>query len=460
MEIQIGNLTSIVKTDNPQILRGLHKKYGFYVPGYQYATSFRKRRWDGKKRYFKENGTFKTGLLKRILKDLDAIGCKNPKLTTEVVGLDATIKNVKGFKYRKYQKDAVEYCLKHMRCLINSPTGSGKTLIMAGAIHSLQKADPDLKAVILFKEKGVLKQTYEFFKSCKLDSIGINSGEGYTEGNIMLSTVQSISRILDTHLEQAKVLMVDEVHQFGVGETTIAAIESFPNAVYRFGFTATIPQEKSESVNARMTLEGAFGNVFTTRTMEDLIDDGSIARPIIQIIQHEAFVDKDATYPEVYDQAVVNCSDRNAKIKTIVTQIYKTNKKAKVLILVKNLQHMRNLEGMIPNIHTIEGDTILEDRYKVIGKFVNSDENATIIGTKVMQTGISIDEITHMIDARCMKGEIPVIQGLGRGVRKETGIDVVYYYDFYDTAKYLKKHSDSRINHYKHLNLEINYVKI
>ena len=59
-----------------------------------------------------------------------------------------------------------------------------------------------------------------------------------------------------------------------------------------------------------------------------------------------------------------------------------------------------------------------------------------------------------------MKGEIPVIQGLGRGVRKEKGVSVVYYYDFYDTVKYLNKHSKSRLKHYKNLNLEINYVKI
>tara|TARA_R110000782_G_scaffold184388_2_gene274668 strand:- start:30312 stop:31694 length:1383 start_codon:yes stop_codon:yes gene_type:complete len=460
MEIQVGNLTSLVKTDNPDILKGLHKKYGFFVPGYQYAISYRKRRWDGKKRYFKLNGTFKTGLLKRVLKDLDTIGCKDPLIKTDIAGLDSKVKKIKGFTYRKYQKDAIKYCLENLRCLVSSPTGSGKTLIMAGIVHSLQTIDPDLKVIILFKEKGVLKQTYDFFKSCALSNVGVNSGEGYIDGNIMLSTVQSIDRILDTHLDDATVLMVDEVHQFGTGETTIAAIESFPNAVYRFGFTATVPQEKSESVNARMTLEGAFGPVFTTRTMEELIDDGSLARPIIQIVHHEDFVDEEQTYLEIYDQAIVNSESRNNKVLSIVNQVYETNKSAKILILVKNIQHIRNLEALIKGVAVVEGDTPLEDRYKVINKFIEAKGNATIIGTKVMQTGISIDEITHMIDARCMKGEIPVIQGLGRGVRKEKGVSVVYYYDFYDTVKYLNKHSKSRLKHYKNLNLEINYVKI
>jgi len=364
------------------------------------------------------------------------------------------------FKYREYQEKAIYQCLKNRRAIVDSPTGSGKTLIMAGCIAALQWGDSP-KAVVLFREKGILKQTYEFFKRCGIKDLGLNSGEGYIEGKIMLSTVQSIERIIDTHLKEATILMVDEAHQFCKGETTIAAIESFPNASYRLAFTATPPREVAKDINARMVLEGSFGPVYTTRTAEDLIKDGALAKPIIQIVDNTSTsaVDEDLTYLEVYDQYIVNCDRRNDKIKDIVSKVYASNPNAKILILVKNLQHIENLQSRINNCYTIEGKDDIDSRYNVINKFVKDQEPATIVGTNVMQTGISIDEITHMINARGLSGEVPTLQGLGRGIRKAKGKDEMYFYDFYDRMPYLEEHSIQRANHYKRLKFEVQNVR-
>ena len=76
-----------------------------------------------------------------------------------------------------------------------------------------------------------------------------------------------------------------------------------------------------------------------------------------------------------------------------------------------------------------------------------------------MQTGISIDEITHMINARGLSGEVPTLQGLGRGIRKAKGKDEMYFYDFYDRMPYLEEHSIQRANHYKRLKFEVQNVR-
>ena len=459
MNIETGVLTSRLITDNPEILKVLYDKYGFHVPGYQYVGAYKNRRWDGKKRYFKANGEFKTGLKSRIIKDLEAIGWENTESKTSTY---LKLKSVKNFKYRDYQKEAIDHCLLEKRCILDSPTGSGKTLIMAGIIKSLLDDNPDLKGIVLFKELGILQQTYDFFLKCGIDCIGINSGKGYIDGQIMLSTVQSIDRVIDTHLDDSMLLMIDEAHQFCKGETTIAAIESFPNAKFRFAFTATIPKEDRDSINARMVLEGAFGEVFTTRTAEDLIKDGKLAKPIIQIVEYEPDepVDEDISYQEAYDTHIVNCEKRNSMIGKIADMIQTKNPKAKILVLVKNLEHITNLEPYMKNCFTVEGKDSIEDRYKVINSFVDHEESAVIIGTNVMQTGISIDEITHMINARGLKGEVPTIQGLGRGIRKAEGKDTMYFYDFLDKVPYLDGHSKARIKHYTNLKFEVNHVKL
>ena len=338
---------------------------------------------------------------------------------------------------------------------------SGKTLIMAGIIKSIRSYMKNCKVVVLFKEKGILKQTYDFFKSCGLDNLGINSGEGYIYGDVMLSTVQSIHKILDTHLDSAEVLMVDEVHQFGKGEVTVEAIQAFPNAIFRYGFTATIPELKSDP-HLRLVLEGAFGPVYETRTMEDLIKDGMIAKPIIQIIEYAPKLDDsdhDLSYQEIYEKFIVNSSDRNKLITTICSSIDSNNKNHKTLILCKNLEHVRTLSDLIPNSFTVEGKDSLEDRYKIINKFLKS-KSGYLIGTNVMQTGISINEISHMVNSRGLEGEIPTIQGLGRGVRKADGKDVLYFYDFMDKVPYLEDHSKKRLKHYKNLKFEITHVKL
>lgn len=461
MRIIVGNLTTALETDNPKIIQALKDKYAFPVPGYQFSPAYKARRWDGKKRYFGANGKFKTGLLDRILKDLKAIGVEDIDWVDRVEESEPFIPSVSKFEYREYQEKAIYNCLLKRRAIVSSPTGSGKTLIMAGCIAALQHGNEDLHAVILFREKGILKQTYEFFKQCGIEGLGINSGEGYEHGKIMLSTVQSIERIIDTHLDQSTLLMVDEAHQFCKGDTTIAAVESFPNATYRLAFTATPPREGSKDINARMVLEGAFGEVYTTRTAEELVKDGSLAKPIIQIINipEPSSVDSDLSYLDIYDEYIVNNEFRNNVIKDTVSKVYKGNSNAKVLILVKNLQHISNLKSLIPNCYTIEGKDDIGSRYDIIKEFINDEKPATIIGTNVMQTGISIDEISHMVNARGLAGEVPTVQGLGRGTRKAEGKSEVYMYDFIDNVKYLKAHSDQRIKHYTNLKFEVRYVK-
>ena len=460
MKIVIGNLTSTLETDNPKIINALRDKYAFSVPGHEYSQAYKRRRWDGKKRYFSANGKFRTGLLPRIVEDLKNIGAEDIEWENKPELETYYLPEVGNFEYREYQEKAIYECLNKKRAIVDSPTGSGKTLIMAGCIAALQWGD-NPKAVILFREKGILNQTYEFFKKCGIKNLGYNSGEGYLPGNVMLSTVQSIEKIIDTHLNEAEILMVDEAHQFCRGDTTIAAIESFPNASYRVAFTATPPREGSKDINARMVLEGSFGPVYTTRTAEALIKDGALAKPIIQIVDNNptSSVESDLTYLDIYDQYVVNCDQRNDKIKTIVSKIYQSNPNAKILILVKNLQHIENLQARISNCYTIEGKNDIDSRYDIINNFIKDDAPATIIGTNVMQTGISIDEISHMINARGLSGEVPTLQGLGRGIRKAEGKDKMYFYDFYDHLPYLENHSKQRIHHYERLNFEVSNVR-
>ena len=447
MKILVGNQKSKIITDNPKLFTALQRLYTFQVPGATYSPSYRRRSWDGKKRFISNAGMFRTGLLPRVLDHLKKIEC-----TPEIEYRDKKtntpdMAHFDSMKYYDYQETLIIKALKEKRGVISAPTGSGKTLIMGGLIKSLG----DKKMVILFNSKQLLKQSYDFLKDvCGIENIGLCFGEGYIYGDIILCTVQSIEKIIDTHLETAEVLMVDECHEFCSGKRTLPAIQSFPKAIWRFGFTATIPSEPIK----KYALEGALGGTIKSVSTKELVDKGKLTKPIIQIIEREYLADGEdihENYIEIYDKYIVFNKERNNKIKEIVDEIRENGDRSRILILTRSLDHGRTLEKLLDGGETqfLEGANSLGERYKSISKFRGAEQSSTLIGTKILQTGINIEEITHFINARGMKSEIATIQALGRALRKHKTKQKVYIYDFIDKEKYLLTHSKQRIKHYK-----------
>jgi superfamily II DNA or RNA helicase len=457
MKIRSGIIDSIIETDNPNIIKVLSDKWAFHVNGYQYTPTYKRGHWDGKKRFVSAAGKFKTGMLVNILRDLNQVGCTPEVIREHGEGPKLIFKrNIKEFKLHDYQQEAISKALVAERAIIKSPTGSGKTLIMAATLTAFPKA----KITILFDERSILTQTYEYLtRKCGFKDVGINLGGDFKDGRIMLSTVQSIDKILDSHLNQSEVLMVDEVHKFCRGEMTVAAIQSFPNARYRFGFTATMPDDRI----GELTLVGAFGDVIETKSTQELIAEDKLAKPIIQMLEYEDEIseqDLDSDYATIYEKFIITSEKRNGIIFSLAAKIAEANPEAKVCILVKNLEHLQTLRNAIPNSFTLEGINTIHERKQAIKDFLECDSAAFLIGTKVLQTGINIEEITHLVNARGLKDKIPTLQGLGRGMRKSAGKTSVMVYDFFDHIPYLREHSKARIRHYEDEGHDVSRIKL
>jgi len=211
MKILVGIQKSRIVTDNPELFKALQRLYTFQIPGATYSAAYRRRSWDGKKRFIGNSGVFRTGLLPRVMDHLKKIDCI-PDIECNIPKESPPkIEKFSNMKYYDYQEDLIGKALEAKRGVICAPTGAGKTLVMGGLVKSLGNR----KMVILFNSKQLLKQSYDFLKDiCKIESVGLCFGEGYIYGDIMLCTVQSIEKILDTHLEDTEVLMVDECHEF------------------------------------------------------------------------------------------------------------------------------------------------------------------------------------------------------------------------------------------------------
>ena len=449
MKIKVNTLNSRIETDNSDILDALYRLYSERQPGYQYSGAYKRRQWDGNIHFITRNGTFRTGLLNRVLEDLKKIEC-DPEVHYEQSEFSQqydTNYEIGTFTYYEYQKELIEQSLREKRGIVKSPTGSGKTLIMAGLVKALAGR----KMVLLFNAKQLLTQTYDFLtKTCGMDNIGLCFGEGYIYGDTMLCTVQSIEKILDTHLEEAEVLMVDECHEFSNGKTTLAALRAFPKALYRIGFTATPPSD----IIPKLNLEGSLGPVWTSVDTSGLVEAGKLTKPIIQLIDRPytaSGADEDKPYLEVYEDYIVNNDERNNIIKEIVNEIRRSSNRSRILVLTKSLDHGRTLQNLLGDgeVQFLQGEDSLGERYKSISSFRRFRGSSTLIGTKILQTGINIEEITHFINARGMKSEIATLQALGRALRRHDSKDKVFIYDFMDKEKYLREHSNARKRHYE-----------
>ena len=449
MEIFISNTYSILKTTNTKLLKALGKKYKCKAPGAEYASSYKRGHWDGYTYYFNpKTGKFGTGLLYSILEDLDYLEY-DYKISDSRPSIEIGDSEIDGIEPRDYQENLIREALELKSCIIKSPTGSGKTIIIAAILKALEGKT----GLLFFNKKQLLKQTSDFLTKCGIEH-GLAFGDGVDIKPLTLVTIQSIDKVIDTHLKTSEFIMFDEIHEFAKGKVARKVLSSFPTATYRIGLSATPPKDR----HSQLTLTSFLGKQIEYVTAKDLVEEGYLTLPSIQLLELPDLDDSETTgktYQEIYEELIVDYKHRNELIVNIVSKI--TDDNAKILILTKNLAHAKYFKENIPGSYQLEGKDSLEDRDKTLQKFLDKDGPSVIIGTIIFQTGIDIPELTHLVNARGLKSEIATVQALGRTLRKHENKSQVYIYDFIDKAPYLGKHSKLRVDAYKSLDFNIEF---
>lgn len=447
MKIFVSNIYSVLETKEEDLLKALGKKYSCKSPGYQYTQRYRYGTWNGDIKFFNpKTGKFGTGLLSSILEDLDYLG-RDYKITDDRSIFKLKPYDIDNIEFRDYQISLIKRALKLKSCIIKSPTGSGKTIIIAAILKALEGST----GLLFFNKKQLLHQTSKFLTEYGIEH-GIAFGEGVDIKPITLCTIQSIEKVLATHLSCSDFIMFDEIHEFAKGKLARKVLKSFPTATYRIGLTATPPTDKY----SKLSLCSFLGKEIEYVTAEDLVNEGYLTMPSIHMIElpdHDFLETEGMPYVEIYEDYIINNDERNKTIATIAQSV--TKKNSKVLVLTKNLKHAEILHKLIPGSYKLEGKDSLFDREKILEEFVKNSDPVVMIGTIIFQTGVDIPELTHLINARGLKSEIATIQALGRTLRKHKNKTKVFIYDFLDKAPYLSSHSKRRLLAYKSLKFNI-----
>ena len=473
--LQITNISSSESAE-------LSDFFTFEVPGFKFMPAYRNRIWDGKIRlYSPATGEIYCGLLSYVkdycknnnIKYTIAEGVEDERnVVRQVVGgfITSLKPKTKGksLEIRDYQIEAVRLALSRNRCLIVSPTASGKSLIIYALVRYYHMMG--LKTLILVPTTSLVEQMYSDF-----EDYGWNSGtycqkiyQGHDKKvtkDVVISTWQSIYKLPKKYFEQFGCVIGDEAHLFKAKSLT-GIMTRLHQCKYRFGLTGTLDGTQTH----RLVLEGLFGAVENVTTTKELMDKKALADLKIKciVLVHPNIREK-MTYVEELEYLVTN-DVRNKFIIDLCRNI-----PGNTLCLFQLVEkHGKVLYEQANNVMKdrkvffVYGGTDTKTRENIRSIVENEKDSIIIASYGTFSTGINIRNINNIVFASPSKSKIRVLQSIGRGLRISENKNSILVFDIADDISYKERrnftltHFTERINIYneQQFNYEISKVKL
>ena len=468
---------------NEDVSRELSDYFTFEVPGAKFMPQFRNRMWDGKIRLFSpHNGRIYVGLLpyikeycsKKSIEYIMEEGVENVRnVFRESVREFAESLRPKSrgkpIQFRDYQIDAIWHAIQSNRCLLLSPTASGKSLIIYTLVRYYNLMN--LKTLILVPTTSLVEQMYSDFIDYGWEDKYIHRVyAGMDKGSkkpVVISTWQSIYKLHRPYFAQYGCIIGDEAHLFKAKSLTDIMAKS-GEVRYRFGLTGTLDGTQTH----RLVLEGLFGQVKKIISTKELIDRGTLAQLDIDCIvlkhtEEEAKRVRYYTYAEEINY-LVSHPKRNKFIENLCKNI-----KGNTLLLFQLVEKhgvllYNEIKTLDRKVFFVYGGTTTETREK-IRAITEKETNAIIVASYgTFSTGINIRAINNIVFASPSKSRIRVLQSIGRGLRQSDDKSRVKLFDVSDNITYKSRpnftyrHFTQRLNIYKEeqFNYDINRINL
>jgi len=455
------------------IAKELSDYFTFKVPGYKFMPAYRSRMWNGEICLYNiHTQQIYAGLADYIARFAEERGytitmpSKNKfKITPEGVKkfVDDFLQiHVGGKKAQahEHQVNAVHHAMEQERCLLLSPTGSGKSLIIYSLIrYYLDKMPKGKKVLVIVPTVSLVEQMVSDFKDystgngwsvdkyCHKIMGGISK---ITDKRVVVTTWQSVFKQSEKYFEQFGAVVGDEAHLFKAKSLT-SIMTKLKTCPFRVGTTGTLDGTQTH----RLVLEGLFGRAYeVTKTKElmeqKILSDLKIDCIILQYPQEEREATKRAKYQDEI-KWLISSDRRNTFIADMCEKL-----KGNTLVLFQFVEgHGAGLNKLVQErvgssrkVFFVHGGTEAGEREE-IRKIVEQEENAVIIASYgTFSTGISIRRLNNILFASPSKSRIRVLQSIGRQLRVSEHKSVARLFDIGDDLSW-----KSWINHtMRHMN--------
>ena len=460
IQLKYANELHIKVECEPAYAQELSDYFTFDVPGAKFMPAVRKRHWDGKIRLFNSvTRTIYAGLTNYIVDFCNARGYPvevDKKLTTRAIFEDSEVDDLAKsiqltLEPRDYQKSAIAHAVRNRRCLLLSPTASGKSLI----IYMLCRHYATMKKLIVVPTTALVHQMasdfeeYGYSKEVQKITAGADKE---IKHEITVTTWQSIYKLPKKWFKQFNVIIGDEAHLFKAKSLT-NIMSKLDNTPYRFGFTGTLDGSQTH----RLVLEGLFGPVEKVTTTADLIEKKNLADLKINICVLKHTKENRTAQARAKYRDEINYLVDSASRNEFIINLCKVLE-GNSLLLFNFIRHGQELFDMAKalnkNCHFVYGGVKGEERNE-IREIVESDSNALIVASYgTFSTGINIKNLHNIIFGAPSKSKIRVLQSIGRSLRTHESKDKSKLYDIVDDlqkgkgSNYTRKHYGERVKLY------------
>lgn len=482
------NETFIKIVCEKSVLLEISKQFEYTQKNYQYTPQARKG-WDGIiKMISTRNGNFLSGLLKEVILKFKELGYNeftfegfdNAKSEYTENGVLSALDEFKlkddsgsGIEIREHQLNAILTCLCGMRRIIESPTASGKSLIIYSIIRILIESG---KKILLITPNSVLvDQLLNDFKQYEqYDDFGIENythkvyagHEKTSNKQLVISTWQSCNLVSKETLESYDCVLVDETHT-ATAKVLKGIIEDCINAKYKFGFTGTL----SGGIIPQLVMLGLFGTAKKVISIKELMDKGLVAKLKIKciVLEYPEHIKKLVSGMEYDDElnTIIGYENRNRFIANLADKI-----EGNTLIIIRFIEkHADVLKSYIDAknnkiTYLLTGDT-KNDEKTLVKEHMETVTNTNLMGSwGLVSTGMSIINLNNGIWASPSVSEIRVKQAIGRLLRKGKNKDSAIQYDIVDNLTYegnynhLMRHFKKRIQYYRNEGFDYEIIKV
>lgn len=338
---------------------------------------------------------------------------------------------------RDYQRDAIAsiytwFGARTDNPLIVMPTGTGKSVVIAGFIEGVLRAYPTQRILVVTHVRELVEQNAkklaDLWPEAPLGVYSAGLKRRDTAAQVIFAGIQSIANRA-TELGWFDLILVDEVHlipRSGEGryQTYLQAVRSMNPAVKMIGFTATPFRTDSGSlVDGDDTL---FGGVAYTADMVKLIKAGYLS-PLVPK-QVEGQIDTGGvrkTAGEFNQAQLTQAAIAGDNVPLACGEIVKWGAERKSwLVFACGVDHGRYVERTLRDrgvsVASVFGDTPATERDEITSRY-RAGELRCLVNCSVLTTGFDAPgtDLVALLRPTCSAGLF--VQMAGRGMRPAPG---------------------------------------
>ena len=412
--------------------------FNIQEPSYYFNPRYKMGLWDGRRKLYSGGNFIYNGLIPFVHKFAES---KNIEIKDETEyntysldnNFEDTFKHlVLPFAPRDYQKTAAEKCCGLKKCIVASPTSSGKSYIIYMLTrYMLEHKRAKTKICIIVPSKVLVKQMYDDFADySKNDSWNIEDYCARISGDftkdfdkeVIITTYQSLIKCDKELFEEFEGVILDEC-QGAQSFTNEKAkqlhkiLNQCINSRYRFGFTGTFPDEMLFKTN----LLKYFVRKIEATDYGQLLENDWISNFKINVIKLNHLVNRNGQQYRDELNFIYEDKFRNEFIKKLLLK----NKNNQLVLFKEVEKHAKKLyrdlisDERFKDKHIIflDGESKAKER-DIVKDYIRDENDVILLATyKLLGTGWSVNNLHHIIFAAPLKSKQTLLQSIGRGLR-------------------------------------------